>query len=130
MAAVTYDLFNGSAYIDSLNINMNDLALMRSLSIGWYVEGWAHAFAFCNNCDRYHTVTQGETCHNGGSIMHRTNAMTNYLYIPDPVMPILSPQLDPAEGADEGQAVTFFILDNDDDDDDETIEGEATEEVE
>ncbi len=100
MTALPYDIFTASQYIESLNVNMDDLVLMRSLSIGYYVDGWAHAFAFCNNCDRYHTVSQGDTCHDGGSLMHRTNAQTNYLYIPDPVVPILSPPLIPADGAD------------------------------
>lgn len=78
-----------------IHLDTNNIDLMRSLSIGWYVEGWAHSFAFCNNCDNYHTVSQGPECGNGHSIMHRTNAQTNYLYIPDPEVPVLSPQPSP-----------------------------------
>ncbi len=120
---------------DHIHINMNDTALLRSLAIGWYVEGWAHAFAICSNCDSYHTVSQGETCHNGNTIMHRTNAMTNYLYIPDPVIPVLSPPASPSLPADAepqndppeivvGEPM-YVLYENDDD---ETVEDDGTEE--
>lgn len=92
--------------INNITINTQDIELMRSLAIGGYIDGWAHAFAFCNNCDNYHTVSQGPDCHNGHSIMHRTNAQTNYLYIPDPVVgqaanPASLPQPAPQIGADQ-----------------------------
>jgi hypothetical protein len=62
-----------------------------SFARGLAIPSWRTEIPTCINCNKKHTASQGYDC-SGGGLLHRTNALTNYIFEPD--APSVNAQVD------------------------------------